>query len=107
MLRASFLVSSTAMYWVYILENSRGVLYVGQTVDLERRLEDHNRTDSFDGHFTRKNGPWKMVWSEQHSTRGSAMKRERAIKRMKSAKWIRSNLLTQSDSAVNPDASGL
>jgi putative endonuclease len=95
------------MYWVYILENERGMLYVGQTHDVAKRLVDHNCTDSFDGHFTRKNGPWRLVWSEEHSTRSEAVRRERQIKRMKSAKWIRENLLAKKDSAVNPDESGL
>ena len=92
------------MFWVYVLENSRGKFYVGQTEDLTERLRDHNRTDCFAGHFTRKNGPWRLVWSEQHPSRSSAVRRERQIKRMKSAKWIRLHLLS---TAVNPDESGL
>ena len=63
------------MFWVYILENPRGTFYIGQTENLSIRLADHNRLDGFDGHFTRKNGPWKLVWKEQHSSRGSAMLR--------------------------------
>ena len=94
------------MFWVYILQSSRGKFYVGQTEDLSARLKFHNQTDHIDGHFTRKNGPWKLVWSELHDSRQSAMKRERQIKRMKSAKWIRAHLL-KADSAVNPDSSGL
>lgn len=92
------------MYYVYILENDQGTLYVGQTSDLVQRLSDHNRTDSYEGHFTRKNGPWKLIWHEEHDSRGAAVRRERQIKRMKSASWIRAQLL---HSAVNPDASGL
>jgi putative endonuclease len=95
------------MFWVYVLENPRGMLYVGQTEDLANRVKDHNRTDSFDGHFTRKNGPWKLVWSEQHESRSSAVRRERQIKRMKSAKWIRSQLIMGKAPAANPDKSGL
>jgi predicted GIY-YIG superfamily endonuclease len=95
------------MFWVHVLENPQGKFYVGQTEDLEQRLQDHNGTYTFDGHYTRKNGPWKLVWSEQHETRRSAMLRERQIKRMKSAKWIRSNLLSANATAVNPDESGL
>jgi putative endonuclease len=95
------------MFWVYVLENPHGKFYVGQSQDLAQRLLDHNRTDRFEGHFTRKNGPWKLVWSEAHETRSSAVQRERQIKRMKSAKWIRVNLLDGESAAVNPDASGL
>jgi putative endonuclease len=81
------------MYWVYVLENTAGTYYVGYTANLPHRLQDHNRTDAFDGHFTRKNGPWKLVWSEEHPSRSSAMRREQQIKRMKSAKWVRANLV--------------
>jgi putative endonuclease len=94
------------MFWVYILENPTGKFYVGQTGNLAKRVADHNRTDSFEGHFTRKNGPWKLVWREPHSSRSSAVQRERQVKAMKSADWIRRNLLADA-SAVNPDESGL
>jgi putative endonuclease len=88
-----FVCGRWTMYWVYILENPAGKFYVGQTANLTERLKDHNRTDGFEGHYTRKNGPWKLVWSEVHESRSSAMQRERQIKRMKSAKWIREQLL--------------
>ena len=81
------------MFWVYVLENPNGKFYVGHTGNLMERFKDHNRTDCFDGHYTRKNGPWRLVWSEEHETRSSAMERERQIKRMKSAAWIRKYLL--------------
>jgi putative endonuclease len=81
------------MFWVYILQNPAGRFYIGQTDNLPARLENHNRTDKIGGKFTRKNGPWTLVWSEIHPTRSAAMQRERQIKRMKSAKWIRENLL--------------
>jgi predicted GIY-YIG superfamily endonuclease len=81
------------MFWVYILQNPQGVFYVGQTDDLQARLASHNCNDKIAGKFTRKNGPWELVWSEEHPTRSSAMARERRIKAMKSAKWIRENLL--------------
>ncbi len=81
------------MFWVYILENAEGRFYTGHTSDLAVRLENHNRTDRIAGKFARKNGPWKLVWSEQHPTRSAAMQRERQIKSMKSARWIRETLL--------------
>jgi putative endonuclease len=81
------------MYWVYILQNSVGRFYIGQTDNLSIRLANHNRTDDVNGKYTRKNGPWALIWSEPHPTRSAAMERERQIKSMKSAKWIRENLL--------------
>jgi len=81
------------MSWVYILQNPAGRFYIGQTDDLSTRIANHNRTDKIDGKFTRKNGPWILVWSEEHPTRSAAMQRERQIKGMKSSKWIRDILL--------------
>lgn len=72
------------MFFVYILENAQGRFYIGQTGNLEERLANHNRADKLAGKFTRKNGPWKLVWSETHSARASAVQRERQIKQMKS-----------------------
>jgi len=81
------------LFWVYILENAESTFYIGQTDDLQARLQSHNRTASIEGKFTRKNGPWSLVWSEEHGTRAAGMVRERQIKRMKSARWIREELL--------------
>ena len=81
------------MYWVYVLQNLAGKFYIGQTDDLPSRLHSHNRTDLIRRKFTRKNGPWELVWSEEHPDRASAMARERQIKSMKSARWIREHLL--------------
>ena len=81
------------MFWVYDLENAQGRFYVGQTDDLATRLANHNRTDVIGGKFTRQHGPWRLGWSEAHATRSAAMVRERQIKGMKSARWIRTTLL--------------
>jgi putative endonuclease len=81
------------MFWVYILQNATGKFYVGQTDNLELRLANHNRTDRVTGKFTRKHGPWTLVWSEAHPTRAAAMARERQIKGMRSSRCIREVLL--------------
>jgi predicted GIY-YIG superfamily endonuclease len=87
------LTPSSGHFWVYILENPAGKFYVGHTDDLKRRITEHNDS-SADGHqFAPKNGPWRLIWSESHTTRASAMNRERQIKRMKPPQWIREHLL--------------
>ena len=83
------------MFWAYILQNPNGIFYIGQTDDLEARVINHNRTDKVLSKFTRKNGPWTLVWSEQHPTRADAVRRERQIKGWKSAKKIRRDLVSQ------------
>ena len=80
-------------FWAYVLENAAGGFYVGHTDDLQRRLAEHNDAQRSKSKYTRKHGPWRLVWSEQHSSRSSAVRRERQIKGMKSTRWIRENLL--------------
>ena len=81
------------MFWVYILQNPNGHFYVGHTDSLRNRVVSHNRTDKISEKFTRKNGPWTLVWSEKHPDRSSATRREREIKKWKSARLIRDRLL--------------
>jgi predicted GIY-YIG superfamily endonuclease len=81
------------VFWVYILQNPAGNFYIGHTDNLENRILSHNRTDKIAGKFTRKNGPWALVWSEEHPDRSSAMRCEREIKNWKSARLIRDRLV--------------
>jgi predicted GIY-YIG superfamily endonuclease len=87
------LISDAGPFWAYVLENSEGRFYVGSTDDLERRVARHNSPGDA-RKFTVKNGPWRLVWSEPHPSRSDAMAREKQIKSMKSARWIREHLLS-------------
>ena len=70
---------SILMYYVYILKSLKtGKLYIGHSDNLDRRIEEHNTGRG--GKYTRQNGPWKLVYSETHPDRSSAMKRERYLK---------------------------
>ena len=75
------------------MQNPAGKFYVGQTDNVPARLANYNRTDNLSGKYTRKNGPWTLVWSELHPNQPSATAREREIKRWKSAKTTRLQLL--------------
>ena len=81
------------MCYVYIIRNSAGRFYTGHAEDINARLTNHNRSDKILGKFTRKHGPWTLVWREEHADRASAMRREREIKGWKSARSIRTRLL--------------
>jgi putative endonuclease len=95
------------MFWTYILQNPAGKFYIGHTEDLQIRVTNHNRTDKTAGKFTRKNGPWVLVWSEGHPNRSNAMRRERQIKSWKSSVRIRSVLLDKPAQCRVPTESGL
>ena len=67
-------------FFCYILECVDGTYYTGWTTDPERRLKQHNR--GIGSRYTRSRTPVKMVYLEPQPDRSTAMKRERAIKRL-------------------------
>jgi len=74
------------MYFVYILYSPKADrYYVGQTENLERRLEFHNSGGVFS---TKPYGPWELKYTENFATRSEAMRREREIKNQKKRSYI-------------------
>ena len=74
------------VYSVYIIQSQKdGSYYIGFTRDLEERLDRHNQGRS---NYTRGKMPWKLVYSEDHFDRSSAVKRESEIKKRKSKEFI-------------------
>ncbi|MCB9818687.1 GIY-YIG nuclease family protein [Candidatus Nomurabacteria bacterium] len=69
------------MYFVYILLCGDGSLYTGITNNLERRFEAHKNGKG--GHYTRARKVVKFVYTEEHSSRSLALKREAEIKSWK------------------------
>lgn len=67
-------------FYCYILECADGTFYTGWTTDPARREHQHNAGRG--ARYTRTRRPVKMVYVEQVADRTSALKRERAIKKM-------------------------
>lgn len=68
------------MWEVYIVRCRTGELYTGCTVDLERRVKEHNRGSG--SKFTRSRRPVVLLYRETCEGRSSALRREGQIKRM-------------------------
>lgn len=68
--------------YVLIARNKSGHTrtYVGWTLDLERRLKEHNGTAAGGAKFTRGQ-VWNLVYAEKYRTKRKAMAREYALKR--------------------------
>jgi putative endonuclease len=65
--------------WVYIMTNRpNGVLYVGVTSDLVRRVWEH-REGAIDG-FTKRHGLKRLVYFERHEDIQAAIQREKNMK---------------------------
>jgi len=78
------MASSSGVHYVYILRCADTSLYVGETVDLARRLAKHN--DGSASAFTAARRPVSLAHSETYGTSEAALKRERQLKRWTRAK---------------------
>ena len=78
------------MFFVYVLHSqTNGRLYIGQTSDLERRIDEHNQGLS---QYTKGRGPWTLAYHEAHTTRADAMKREKFLKSGQGREWLKMRL---------------
>lgn len=70
------------MNWcVYIIESDDGSLYTGVTTDIARRFAEHRRRGRGARYFNGRR-PVAVVFLERGHDRGSALRREAAIKRL-------------------------
>lgn len=77
------------MFVVYAIEsNSTGRVYIGQTNDVEKRLQFHNS-----GYVksTSRDAPWRIIPMESLNTREQARWYEKQLKKSKGArvKWLK------------------
>jgi len=80
------------MFIVYaICSKSNKKIYIGQTMDIEMRLKQHNEEgNNHVGKYTKQNkGPWKLIYTESHNTRSEALKREKQLKSFRGREFIR------------------
>jgi len=70
--------------WVYIMSNREdGVLYIGLTADLSRRIVQHREGKG--SAFCRRYGLKRLVYAEKHDSIEDAIAREKAMKAWKRA----------------------
>ena len=80
------------MFFVYVLRNPQGRLYVGFTQDLKRRVGQHQENE---GGWTRGKGLWELVYHEAFIDRSEALRRERNLKRGKQNQELRERFAIQ------------
>ena len=70
--------------WVYIMSDRKdGVLYIGVTADLSRRIVQHREGKG--SAFCRRYGLTRLVYAEEHDSIEDAIAREKAMKAWKRA----------------------
>jgi putative endonuclease len=66
------------MYILYVLKSKTAKKsYVGITIDLTRRINEHNSGKNF---YTKRYCPWNLIYKEELSSWGEARKREKYLK---------------------------
>jgi putative endonuclease len=68
------------MWHVYLLRCADGTLYAGISNDVPRRVAQHN--DGKGARYTRGRLPVELVYREAAASKGEALRREAAIKRL-------------------------
>ena len=74
------------MYFVYIIESQKdGRYYIGQTGNLEGRIERHNKGRNLS---TKAYVPWELRWWKEYDTRSEAIRVESELKKLKKREGI-------------------
>ena len=76
--------------FVYVLKSlSSGKFYTGMTMDLPKRIREHNTGKS---KFTSRHMPWVLLYSEETTDWATASAREKYLKTTSGKKWIQKQL---------------
>ncbi|MFZ2187129.1 MAG: GIY-YIG nuclease family protein [Candidatus Moraniibacteriota bacterium] len=75
------------LYALYMLRCADGTLYTGITVDVRRRISEHN-SSSLGAKYTRGRRPVKLVFSKLFRNRSEASGEEARIKKLSRAEKL-------------------
>ena len=70
------------MYYVYVICDIKGNLYIGYTNDLKRRIKEHNNGEN----KSTKGRIWKLIYCEAFLSKKDAVLREKKLKQRGQAK---------------------
>jgi putative endonuclease len=77
------------MYLIYVLYSKKhNKIYIGQTVDLIKRFEEHNSSGLSSNSYTKRYIPWEVIYKEEYNTRPESLRREKQLKSQKGREFI-------------------
>ena len=74
--------SESACWWVYLVRCADHTLYCGVTVNLLRRVRQHNGELAGGARYTRVRRPVELVWQKSASSRSEAQQFEAQTRRL-------------------------
>ena len=67
--------------WVYAIYNkTHSKIYIGQTQNLNERVDLHNSGEFKNSYTSRFDGEWQLIYSEKVDTRQQALIREKQLR---------------------------
>lgn len=66
-------------WYVYIVKCKDGSLYTGISLNIKRRIKQHNSGNGAKS-IVKSKRPVKLIYSEKHNSQGNALRREKEIK---------------------------
>ena len=80
------------MYKVYAIYNKKhNKIYIGQTVDINRRLEEHNK-HLLGGFTAQYDGCWCIIYQEDVADRLEALSREKQLKSYRGREFVKKHI---------------
>ena len=77
------------MYYVYLIQNENGEIYIGFTEDLKQRLSQHNNSDN----YSTRGRNWELAYYEAYCSKEDALERERKLKHHgQSKRWLKKRI---------------
>ncbi|MDD4106669.1 MAG: GIY-YIG nuclease family protein, partial [Candidatus Shapirobacteria bacterium] len=81
------------MFYVYGIYNQcHNKIYIGQTMDLDVRIKEHNDPENSKHTYTKRFGlGWQLIYSEICQTRKQALIREKQLKSYQGRQFIKTH----------------
>ena len=76
-------------HYVYVLRNNKGLLYTGCTVDLKKRVNEHNEGKST---YTKLHRPYSLIYYEACLNKVDAFAREKYLKSGMGKRYLRNRM---------------
>lgn len=76
-------------HYVYVLENKEKEIYVGYTINLKKRLREHNQKQNFSTKFKI---PWHIIYCEACINSIDAKRREQYLKTSQGGRMLKLRL---------------
>jgi putative endonuclease len=81
-------------FYVYAIKNPVDNIYIGQTENLQKRIDRHNKKlpSKASSYTNIKAGQWTLFYKQGYKTREEAKEREKQLKSFRGREFLRSIL---------------